>query len=97
MIVTPKGANLRDDGTSPYDQVILIPGGGAPGTGAREVLDLFYHPESSGVVGNDPRWRGWTSGRVGVAEPLPEPTTGYGERSDVLRRIEELLEEARAA
>lgn len=40
MIVTPKGARLRDDGTSPYDISIPIPGGGGPGSGAREVLEI---------------------------------------------------------
>ena len=81
-----------------YDQVILIPGGGAPGTGAREVIDLFTHPESMGVDPTDPRWRGWTSSNVSVAKPVvEEPRTGYGERAEVLQQIDRMLEEARAA
>ena len=97
MVVTPKGSPRRPDGSSAYDQVILIPGGGAPGTGAREVLDLFYHPESSGVDPTSARWRGWTSETVAVAERISEATTGYGERSEVLAQIAELLEKAQEA
>ena len=98
MVVTPKGARRRRDGSSPYDQVILIPGGGAPGTGAREVLDLFYHPESSGVLLSDPQWRGWTSDSVDVKEKkgsdeVQEPSTGYDERPDVLDEIDRLIAE----
>ena len=44
MIVTPKGAPLNADGTSPYDRSILIPGGGGRDTtGAREVLDWLTY------------------------------------------------------
>ena len=93
MVVTPKGAVRRPDGTSAYDQVVLIPGGGGPGTAAREVLDLFTHPEAGGVPPKDPRWRGWTSESLDVAEPLGEASTGYGERSEVLVEIERLVAE----
>ena len=95
MVVTPKRAVRHPDGTSPYDQVVLIPGGGAPGTGAREVLDLFSHPESAGVDPSDRRWQGWVSGNVRVAERLAEPSVGYGERADVMHQVEILLEEWR--
>ena len=88
MIVTPKGSPRLADGTSAYDQIVLIPGGGGPGTGAREVLDLFFHPEASGVSGATPGWGAEVSGR---GEALSEPSVGYGERSEVLQRIDELL------
>jgi len=101
MIVTPKGAIRREDGTSPYDQVILIPGGGAPGTGARAILDLFFHPESAGVPHDAPQWRGFSTSQLDVAErpsgQPEEPSTGYGERSDVLAQIEAMLTEWREA
>lgn len=73
-----------------YDQVILIPGGGALGTGAREVIDLFSHPELHGVKPDDRRWRGWTSGRTTVAGPLAEPSVGYDIPRNVERAIERL-------
>ena len=51
MIVTPKTG---------YPISIEIPGGGAVGTGARDVLDLLTDPKSSGA---DMRfWKGWTEG-----------------------------------
>jgi len=44
MIVTPKGAPLNADGTSPYDRTIEIPGGGGKDTvGAREILDWLAY------------------------------------------------------
>lgn len=44
MIITPKGAPINADGTSPYDRVVLIPGGGGRDTsGAREVLDWLTY------------------------------------------------------
>lgn len=76
-----------------YDQVILIPGGGGPGTGAREVLDLFNHPESSGVPAGDPRWRGWTTATLEVASreaPIGEARTGYDVEANVAQAINDL-------
>lgn len=78
-----------------YDQIVLIPGGGAEGTGAREILDLLAHPEAAGVTANDPRWRGWTSSSYSVAGPvidtITEATVGYGERAEVLQEIDRML------
>lgn len=52
MRITPKGAPLRADGTSAYDRVVLIPGGGGAGTpGAREVLDWLWETDIQGEVG----------------------------------------------
>ena len=95
MVVTPKGSPRRLDGSSAYDQVILIPGGGAAGTGAREVLDLFYHPESAGVPVGSARWRGWASEHATVATPMGEAGGGYDVRSETLQAIDRLLEAAR--
>jgi hypothetical protein len=75
-----------------YDQVILIPGGGPAGTGAKEVLDLFSHPEAAGVDPRDRRWRGWTSGELQIAERIGEATTGYAVRPGVADAIATLLE-----
>jgi len=80
-----------------YDQLILIPGGGAEGTGAREVLDLFQHPEAHGVRADDPRWRGWTTSGVSVAEPRVDPVTeatvGYDVKSGERKAIDALLDD----
>lgn len=54
MVVNMKG--------NAYPVEILIPGGGAVGTGAREVLDLLTDPKLSGA---DMRyWKTWTTSRV---------------------------------
>ncbi len=52
MVVTPKGVPHHPDGSSPYDRVIEIPGGGAKSTwGAREVLDwLSYDYEGEDQI-----------------------------------------------
>lgn len=44
MTITPKGATLRPDGTSRYDRVYEIPGGGGRDQqGARELLDWLAY------------------------------------------------------
>ena len=44
MRITPKGAPTGSDGRSPYDRVVLIPGGGGRDTwGAREILDWLAY------------------------------------------------------
>jgi hypothetical protein len=73
-----------------YDQVILIPGGGGLGGGARDVLDLFNYPESWGVAPDDPRWRGWTTGRLSVAKRLTEASVGYDVEPGVTAAIQTL-------
>jgi hypothetical protein len=73
-----------------YDQVILIPGGGGLGGGARDVLDLFNYPESWGVAPDDPRWRGWTTGRMSIAQRITEASVGYDVEPGVTAAIEQL-------
>jgi hypothetical protein len=46
MRVTPSGAPVRADGTSPYDRTVEIPGGGgAHSYGAREILDWLMYDD----------------------------------------------------